>query len=51
LDGRYWELRRALELIEKNNIYIVNVLCEPQMGRRGLYPTLSKKKTQKIKQA
>ena len=43
LDGGYWALRRALELIEKNNIYKVNVLCEPQMGRRGLYPTLSKK--------
>jgi aminopeptidase-like protein len=43
LDGGYWALRRALELIEKNNIYKINILCEPQMGRRGLYPTLSKK--------
>lgn len=43
LDGGYWALRRALELIENNNIYKANVLCEPQMGRRGLYPTLSKK--------
>jgi len=43
LDGGYWALRRALELIEKNNIYKVNILCEPQMDRRGLYPTLSKK--------
>ena len=43
LDGGYWALRKALELIEKNNIYKVNILCEPQMGRRGLYPTLSKK--------
>jgi aminopeptidase-like protein len=43
LDGGYWALRRALELIEKNNIYKVNILCEPQMGRRGLYKTLSKK--------
>ena len=45
LDGGYWALRRALELIEKNNIYKVNVLCEPQMGRRGLYPMLSTKKS------
>ena len=45
LDGGYWALRRALELIEKNNFYKVNFLCEPQMGRRGLYPTLSKKNT------
>jgi aminopeptidase-like protein len=43
LDGGYWALRRALELIEKNNIYKVNILCEPQMGRRGLYKTLSTK--------
>jgi aminopeptidase-like protein len=43
LDGGYWALRRALELIEKNNVYKVNVLCEPHLGRRGLYPTLSKK--------
>lgn len=43
LSGGYWALRRALELIEKNNIYKVNILCEPQMGKRGLYSTLSKK--------
>ena len=43
LDGGYWALRRALELIEKNKTYKVNVLCEPQMSRRSLYPTLSKK--------
>jgi aminopeptidase-like protein len=43
LYGGYWVLRRALELIDKNNIYKVNFLCEPQMSRRGLYPTLSKK--------
>lgn len=45
LDGGYWALRRALELIENNNIYKVNVLCEPQLGKRGLYPTLSTKKS------
>jgi aminopeptidase-like protein len=43
LEGGYLALRKAIELIEKNNIYKVNVLCEPQMSRRGLYPTLSKK--------
>lgn len=43
LHGGYWALRRALELIDKNNIYKVNSLCEPYMSRRGLYPTLSKK--------
>ena len=43
LDGGYWALRRALELIEKNSIYKVNTLCEPQLGKRRLYPTLSTK--------
>jgi len=43
LDGGYWALRRAIELIEKNSIYKVNTLCEPQLGKRGLYPTLSTK--------
>ena len=47
LDGGYWALRRALELIEKNNFYKANVLCEPQMGKRGLYPSLSKKNSVK----
>jgi aminopeptidase-like protein len=45
LDGGYWALRKALEIVEKNKIYKVNILCEPQMGKRGLYPTLSTKKS------
>ena len=44
LDGGYWALRKALEIIEKNKIYKVNILCKPQLGKRGLYPTLSTKK-------
>ena len=45
LDGGYWVLRRALETFEKNKTYKINVLCEPQLGKRGLYPTLSTKKS------
>lgn len=45
LDGGYWALRRALEAIENNRKYCVSVFCEPQMGKRGLYPTLSTKKS------
>ena len=44
LDGGYSALRKALEIIEKNKIYKANILCEPQLGKRGLYPTLSSKK-------
>ena len=43
LDGGYWALRRALELIEKNRFYKTKIFCEPQMSKRGLYPTLSTK--------
>jgi aminopeptidase-like protein len=50
LDGGYWVIRKAIEALEKNKIYKVNVLCEPQMGRRGLYSTLStKEENQEVK--
>ena len=45
LDGGYWALRMALELLEKNRFYKIKFLCEPQLGKRGLYPTLSTKKS------
>ncbi len=32
---------RCLEVLEFNRTYQCTVLCEPQLGRRGLYPTLS----------
>ena len=43
LDGGYWAIRRAIEALERNKNYRVSVLGEPQMGKRGLYPTLSTK--------
>jgi aminopeptidase-like protein len=45
LNGGYWVIKKAIEAIEKNKKYKVTVLCEPQMGKRGLYPTLSSKKS------
>ena len=47
LDGGYWALRRALELIEKNRFYKTKFFCEPQMSKRGLYPGLSLKNKSK----
>ena len=44
LNDGYWAIRRSIEAIERNKKYKVSVLCEPQMGKRGLYPTLSTKK-------
>jgi len=37
--------KKAVGIIEKNSIYKTTCLCEPQLGKRGLYPTLSTKKT------
>ena len=45
LDGGYWAIRRAIEALEHNKKYLVTTLGEPQMGKYGLYPTLSTKKT------
>ena len=43
LDGGYWAIRKAIEAMERNKKYKITVLCEPQMDKRGLYPTLSTK--------
>jgi aminopeptidase-like protein len=43
LDGGYWAIRRAIEALERNKNYSMSVLGEPQMGKRGLYPTISTK--------
>jgi aminopeptidase-like protein len=43
LDGGYRAIRNALEAIEKNKKFKCTILGEPQMGKRGLYPTLSTK--------
>lgn len=45
LAGGYEALRRALEALERDVYPSVTVFCEPQMGKRGLYPTLSTKES------
>ncbi len=47
LEGGYDIVRRTLELLEANRTYRCTVLGEPQLGRRGLYPTLSTRDTKK----
>ena len=41
LAGGYGMIQRCIELLERNYTYRVTTPCEPQLGKRGLYPTLS----------
>ena len=43
LFGGYTALQHCLQVLENNLRVRVTVSCEPQLGRRGLYPTLSEK--------
>jgi aminopeptidase-like protein len=41
LGGAYVALEMCLEILEANVAWRAAVLCEPQLGKRGLYPTTS----------
>ncbi len=43
LEGGFKAIQAALLLLEKNKTYQITTLCEPQMGKRGLYPNISRK--------
>ena len=48
LQGSLEIYKKCLELFERNFIPRVTVLGEPQLGRRGLYPSVSTKNTRQI---
>ncbi len=45
LQGAYEVLQKSIECIEADEVLQTTVLCEPQLGKRGLYPTISTKKS------
>jgi aminopeptidase-like protein len=47
LQGGFEILRKILNTLEENYVVRTKVLCEPQLGRRGLYPTIGTKEVAK----
>lgn len=45
LQGAYEAMLKVIDTLENNNYYRVLCKCEPQLGKRGLYPTISQKGT------
>lgn len=41
--GAFDVMTQVIQALEYNNYYTVTVLGEPQLGKRGLYPTISQK--------
>lgn len=45
LEGAYDKYIKCIEILETDYKYQCDVMCEPQLGKRGLYPTVSTKDT------
>lgn len=41
--GSFDVMTQVIEALEHNYYYRINIICEPQLGKRGLYPTISQK--------
>ena len=45
LQGSFNIMRQVIECLEYNKIYMTKLPCEPQLGKRGMYPNVSQKGT------
>ena len=43
LSGAYEVMVKVVNALEHNDYYVMTCKCEPQLGKRGLYPTISRK--------
>ena len=43
LAGGFLAVKKCIDVLESNEYYRTTVMGEPQLGKRGLYPTISKK--------
>lgn len=43
LQGAFEVMQQVITALEYNRYYRTNCLCEPQLGKRGLYPAVSRK--------
>jgi aminopeptidase-like protein len=43
LQGSFDVMKQCIEILEKNEKYKVKTICEPHLGKYGLYPTISRK--------
>lgn len=43
--GAYEVMEKVINTLENNSHFRMNCVCEPQLGKRGLYPTISQKGT------
>lgn len=41
LAGSFEVMKMVINVLENNCVYMTNCICEPQLGRRGLYPLTS----------
>ncbi len=41
--GSFGVMKNVIDTLESSCYYRINVLCEPQLGKRGLYSTISRK--------
>ncbi len=42
-EGAYQVMTQVVDALEYNRYYVMTQPCEPQLGKRGLFPTVSKK--------